>query len=528
MLTRRNAILLSGAFGLSMSNQAFAQSNQYITITNIQKWDIFEKAFVYKSKANPFTDINFYAIFSNGKSQVKVNGFFDGDDKYIIRFSPDKSGTWTYKTTSNIKSLNGLMGSFSATNPDKNNHGPVQVANEYHFAYADGTRFQQIGTTCYSWAQQSDEKVSQTIATLKNSPYNKMRMCLFNNVEAEPILPFKKTGNGDKDFDYKQLNVKYFQIFEDRIKRLLEIGVEADIIIFHPYDEKRGFSDMTKENDLILLKYIIARYSAYRNVWWSAANEYDLIKTKTMQDWDNILKYIQKNDPHNRLRSIHNIKILYDNNKPWITHSSIQNGSAVLDDRTAETYRSVYKKPVIFDEVCYEGDIPLRWGDLTGQELVKRFWHGLIGGTYVGHSETFTKDNSGADKSWLGKGGTLLGTSTPRLQFLKTIMENGPKTGINPIDKWWERHIAGKEGEYYLKYFGDTVIDKWEFSLPKNGIIGGEKFKIEIIDTWNMTITPIDKVFTLEKKDNYNFYDSKNPIVNLPNLPYQALRIIRV
>jgi len=39
--------------------------------------------------------------------------------------------------------------------------------------------------------------------------------------------------------------------------------------------------------------------------------------------------------------------------------------------------------------VKYEGDLPERWGDLSAEELVHRFWQGTIAGSYVGHGETY-------------------------------------------------------------------------------------------------------------------------------------------
>ena len=50
--------------------------------------------------------------------------------------------------------------------------------------------------------------------------------------------------------------------------------------MMHPYD-RWGFSDMGKEADDLYWCYCIARFSAYRNLWWSLANEYDLMRAKT-------------------------------------------------------------------------------------------------------------------------------------------------------------------------------------------------------------------------------------------------------
>src|SRR5690606_28501461 len=132
----------------------------------------------------------------------------------------------------------------------------------------------------------------------------------------------------------------------------------------------------------------------------------------------------------------------------WVTHSSIQNGSAVLDDARAETYRSVWRRAVVFDEVCYEGNLEQRWGNLTGPQMVRGFWHGLIAGTYVGHSECLRAIGGGG--FWLGEGGELRGESAPRLAFLKAIVDAGPKPKIEPIDKWWEQDLGGVMDQYYL------------------------------------------------------------------------------
>jgi uncharacterized protein involved in type VI secretion and phage assembly len=52
------------------------------------------------------------------------------------------------------------------------------------------------------------------------------------------------------------------------------MGVEADVIIFHPYD-RWGYCAMSGEQDDRYVHYLVARLGAYRNVWWSLANEYD-------------------------------------------------------------------------------------------------------------------------------------------------------------------------------------------------------------------------------------------------------------
>jgi len=104
-------------------------------------------------------------------------------------------------------------------------HGPVRVANTYHFAYADGTPYRQIGTTCYAWTHQGDEREEQTLATLKGAPFNKIRMCVFPkwyayNRDEPPIYPFD--GTPPNKWDTTRFNPAYFRHQEKRIAQLRE------------------------------------------------------------------------------------------------------------------------------------------------------------------------------------------------------------------------------------------------------------------------------------------------------------------
>ena len=53
------------------------------------------------------------------------------------------------------------------------------------------------------------------------------------------------------------------------------------------------------------------------------------------------------------------------------------------------------------------------------------------------------------------------------------------------------------------------------------------KFTVEVLDTWNMTVTPVDGAFVVKKKTNYLFADERARVIPLPGKPYLALRIRR-
>jgi hypothetical protein len=81
---------------------------------------------------------------------------------------------------------------------------------KYHFSYADGTPFYEIGTTCYAWAHQPAELQEQTLRTLAAGPFNKIRFCVFPkhydyNLYEPVSYPYEGTpvryrGNGPGQF----------------------------------------------------------------------------------------------------------------------------------------------------------------------------------------------------------------------------------------------------------------------------------------------------------------------------------------
>ncbi len=491
--------------------------------TDVEQWGLFELALTGSADGNPYLDVELTGQFTYKHRTVEVDGFYDGDGVYRIRFMPDTQGTWQYRTRSNRDELNGVAGAFTCIAPAPGNHGPVRVANTYHFAYADGTPYKQIGTTCYAWVHQGEELEQQTLQTLRAAPFNKIRMCVFpkhyayNENEPERY-PFpclargssKWTGSYKIDvqegwkFDFSRFDPAFFQHFERRVADLMDLGIEADIILFHPYD-RWGFATMDAATDDRYLRYIVARLAAYRNVWWSMANEFDFMDSKSMADWDRFFRIVQEHDPYQHLRSIHNGRIMYDHSKPWVTHQSIQR----WDLEQVRTWREQHQKPVIVDECCYEGNIWQRWGNISAREMVHRFWLGTAHGGYVGHGETYLHPE---DILWWAKGGVLHGESAPRLAFLRRILEEGPAEGLDPIDGVLRMFAcAGQAHDYYLIYFGVHQPAQMPLDVPE-----GEQYTADVIDTWEMTTTRIEQPVT------------RGTAVPLPGKPYQALILRRV
>jgi hypothetical protein len=539
VLSKLNSIaaIVVGALAVALSPQSRAADTTIVTLEAdgrdpsgvVPQWATLDLSLPGPTTGNPFVDIQFAADFDFAGKVTRVPGFYDGDGVYRVRFCPDQPGAWRYVTRSSAPELDGKTGQFEVGPPGKNNHGPLRVHNMFHFAYADGEPYKPIGTTCYAWTSQPDALEEQTLKTLAAAPFNKLRMCVFPkrytwNQDEPPLYAF--AGTPPRQWDFTRFNPAFFQHLERRILQLRDLGIEADVILLHPYDEGHwGFDRMPDDADDRYLRYVIARLAAFRNVWWSLANEYDFMKEKQESDWDRMIDVVKQSDPYRRLCSIHNGTEIYNHTNPILTHASIQNGSAVEDPARAVLFRDVYRKPIVFDEVKYEGDIPKRWGNLTAQEMVHRMWAGTVAGTYVGHGECYLSPD---DVLWWAKGGVLKGESPARIAFLRDILATSPNDGIEPIDKWQNPEYGGQRGEYYLVYFGKQTPTEWKFMLPDKELKDGLKFHVDVLDTWNMTVEPVAEPFTANRISEYFLADADGRAIQLPGRPYMALRITRV
>lgn len=469
----------------------------------VEQWGLFETTLPGPSAGNPFVDVQLAARFRQPGAEYEVEGFYDGNGQYKVRFMPDRQGEWTYTTTSNDPQLNGRTGKFTTTAPGPNNHGPVRVHNTHHFQHADGTPHYSIGTTCYAWIHQGDKLEEQTLETLRTAPFNKMRMCIFPksytyNTNEPVYYAF------ENKTDFTRPNPAFFHHLERRVLALQTLGIQADLILFHPYD-RWGYAHMGADADERYLRYTIARLAAFRNVWWSVANEYNFVRTRTLPEWDHLCRVIKARDPYNHLIGIHNggseADILYDHHKSWISHVSIQ----LKDLSQGRALRERYNKPVVYDECFYEGDLPRRWGDISGREMTHRFWLGTANGCYVGHGETYLDPN---DVIWWSKGGVLKGESPKRIAFLKSILATAPAEGMMAFNSYYPS--AGVEGKYFLHYLDIHRPRKHTFELPREGT-----YSVDIIDPWEMTINPLPKLIAGKAE------------IDLPGKPYLALRVRR-
>ncbi len=471
--------------------------------SSIEKWGVFEIELTsMKHFERPFEDVELECEFECCGKARKVCGFHDGDSTWRIRFMPEHTGVHVFHTKCNHEEFDGLDGSFECVAPRPGNHGPVKLFNQHHFRYSDGKPCFIMGTTVYAWTYRPESIRNRTLASLKEYGFNKARMLFFPKylhgfteidlTYEPPVLPFRGTKN---DFDYRDFVVEYFRNFEDRVKDLMAIGVEADVILFHNYDFGMWGIDAGLNDDdaEFYLEYLISRLAAFRNVWWSLANEYDLhfdsedshARSKLdRRDWDRLGDFLMHNDPYQHMRSIHNWGPIYPN-RDWMTHVSYQfpNVYSLLLE-----LKHRYDKPVINDEYQYEGNLTYGWGNLTPSEETLRHWLTVMAGGYATHGECYVVDGNKKDIFWT-YGGDMVGKSASRLKFLKSIVETLPFDEMEPDHTQGDgryKFCLRQDENVFLYLLTEQCIDRSVRLIASRGL-ARNRYAVDVYDLWECT-----------------------------------------
>ena len=477
----------------------------------MKQYETFELVLSGEAPENSYAEVNLTASFTLNGETRNVKGFYAGNNRYIVRFLPEKPGLYHYF----VRGAAVLDGEEFC----EASKGPATLIRTHgtHFQTADGHWFYPFGTTVYALSHQRDQLVDKTFETMRTAPFNKVRMCVFPkhydyNTNEPALYPFEKTPSG---WNVHHPVAEYWERLEAHIQRLNSLSIQCDLIIFHPYD-RWGFSRLDRDESLIYLDYLIRRFSAFPNIWWSLANEYDLMGYNR-EDWKLFESFLSENDPFHHLLSNHQML------KPWsweddsITHICTQTRDV---NRVSLLIRQ-YQKPLMVDECCYEGNLPQNWGNISGFEMVNRFWKVFCQGGYCTHGETFLDPD---DIIWWSKGGTLKGESAPRIRFLRNLAESlpGPVSYCamdlfnGEIEETQKKLPDGEKGSFayllkhiepeyarillqqireftgccgdlaVLKYYARTCPALGTLSLAQEG-----SYQIDVIDIWEMTRTTV-------------------------------------
>ncbi len=286
----------------------------------VSRWARHE--FVIRARshvANPFRDAAFVGTFvsPSGRTNV-VDGFYDGDDRWCLRFAPDEEGPWRYQLRGEgVEILQ--RGELRCTASAGPGFIGLHPANPQAFAWSDGTPFLPMGDTCYGLFDDSPitpELREEYLRTRRAQRFNFVRLTVgHSEARAAADHDYWAWGGTPERPDLDRFNPVFFRKFDALMDQLDRAGMNVELLLLNFY--RRPFTDTnlwTPARERQWLRYLLARYAASQRVFlWTIANEYEThpdgryrLDYPADVDWvKNTARFIKANDPYRHLVTVH-------------------------------------------------------------------------------------------------------------------------------------------------------------------------------------------------------------------------------
>ena len=245
----------------------------------VPKWGYFERKFTGSAAyTNPFQDVQLTIVFTAPSGdQHRVEGFWDGGNTWLARFSPNQTGTWMYTATSipEDHGLHGQSGSFICGLPIGptrfEQHGPLQLSdNRRHLIHADGMPFLWLGDTAWNgplratpseWAYYLRERVRQKFTAVQW-------------VTTQWLAAPGGDLNGNTAFDgMDQISIHpaFFQRLDGYVQAICQAGLlNVPVMLWAAEWRDAEFNPgafLPEDQAIALGRYMVARWGAYPIVW---------------------------------------------------------------------------------------------------------------------------------------------------------------------------------------------------------------------------------------------------------------------
>ena len=341
-------------------------------------WEVLDIEFKEKIKSDNSLEVNFGAIFEHESGySTTVPGFYNDNDKWIIRFCPSKIGEWTYQTYSSESRLSGKSGKIEVGETKKEDeHGPVMISRVDHqkFTYADGTPYFLLAFELdWLFALDWDNKkgIPRTEKIIEEVAKNKFNHIVMNVYAfdanwgereridpkynfAEPVV-FPFLGTNEKP-DYTGLNIDFFKHLDRVIAHLDEKEIIAHLMIY-VWNKKVNWPEPESKADNMYFDYVVKRYQAFPNLVWDISKEALAYGRDDMGYITRRIDRLRKLDGHDRLLSVHDYS--YCNAFPGkVDFISIQEWRPNLYNSMLDVRKSHPNKPIFnIEHGAYEKTI---------------------------------------------------------------------------------------------------------------------------------------------------------------------------
>jgi len=478
---------------LLFASLLFGQKTIQIQQNCVAEWSYFSNI----KHNNPFRDVILdLKVKSPSGLEMTIPAFWVGKNEWRFRFSANEPGTYRFVTLCNDKkdkSLNQQKGTIIVSEYSGDNqlykHGGLKISSDKrHFEQADGKPFFWLAdewwhgmVTRFKWP----EDLKTLTADRKEKGFSVIGFAIGFPCDIKPFDTRGQNENGDPwiDSTFMSINPAYFDLTDKRIQYLVEEGLVPNIVGSWGYYLK--WSGI--ENMKLYYRYLIARYAAYP-ITWTLAGEVTLpyyddtsngegnkFKAQQRKDWSEVGRYLQANEPYNRLVTVHPGPGIWDGKPPlddmsvldFIFLQSGHSGFHTLPraiEQVKENLKLYSDKPVLHGEVCFEGMQGSSWEDI--QRFL--FWSNILSGTagYSYGSEGIWQFNTKSQLFGASPAGNVWGNVTwdVCMNYSGSKQVGIGKKILEKVD-WWklESHpewIESKDTSNIFSYYCAGIEDK--------------------------------------------------------------------
>jgi len=344
---------------------------------DIGKWQKFEASYQNTTyAANPF-DLTFTATFTHTQTSTKVTqlGFYAGNDTWKIFFMPTLLGEWTYVTSSTDSDLSGKTGSLNSVASGlpgrlkpSGNRWVLEESNKAEAPIIIPTR---------QWFKSTDTQ--NGISNFINWADNTVKARLIGTtlvyfLHEQAAVPYIKGKEG------VEFNIPMWDRLNDHFDTMRDRGMGFYIMLYSDDAESPNNHGVQaqSEAEIRLLRYLVARFSAYPIVLWDSGIDIGETRTNSWIDW--FADWMNSNDPYG-----HPVSSRVGGGSGGKTPNNagfISDGAETLPEHTSlvSTWNAA-SRPIIFTD---------RWredggrGGFNRTKIRRAVWEaGLVGGTGV-------------------------------------------------------------------------------------------------------------------------------------------------
>lgn len=362
-----------------------------------------------ESYLNPYREVEIDADFTHEDgTKIHLFGFWNGGDEWRVRFSPTKTGTWTYVTScsdTDNKGLHGVTGKIIAVEntgtTDIDRHGFIRISdNGRYFVHDDGTPFYWLGDT--NW--QAPNYVSITQCNYPGCDCNNQFVHEVNDRLSKGFTVYQTyfdSGEGDgggqrgASKEPTMWKRRYSHIdpntFITKFDVMFDYLADHGMVIALGYGVHASTTNSMNRKDLERLsRYLTARYASYPVVWITAQ---EITGDPQFEPWLASARIVKEGDGYDHPQGAHMYPLPVSNTfvarldeEEWHQFYAIQCGhgptftSKYMYQEYWDNKRSGKIKPYVETEANYED---ITCGGFNGYDASRiSAWKANLCGSY--------------------------------------------------------------------------------------------------------------------------------------------------